>query len=94
MNRGKDVPLKVERAFRILGDIELAGSRERERDKYNAIISDIGVWLELRPDELTPLNLDRETAPPWVKRFPELAFYWERGREAYLDLSKVRRRTA
>jgi hypothetical protein len=75
MNR--DVPMKVQRA--------------RKADSYADILHDIVFWLGLGIEEITPLNLDREVAPAWVRRFPVLAFLWERGRQAYLDLSKVRR---
>jgi hypothetical protein len=69
-------------------DLELAGQRDVQWNKYSAILNDIGYRLRL---DCCPVHLERETAPEWVAREPELNFLRGRARLAFLRERSIKK---
>jgi hypothetical protein len=90
----RPVTQKVIRAFRSAIDIELAGNREKDQQRYRDILYDIAVWLDLETHEWCPLYLDNNVAPEWIGPFDELHFLWARAHQALQERQAAERLSA
>ncbi len=74
------VSMRVSRLFRKLIDLELAGKRDSDWERYSATLTSIALGLKREPREMEPLHLERGEgeAPRWVRRYPELAYLFDK----------------